>query len=214
MLSSRSLISQYVSCVIDGGMSVDDVELHSLPMYHCAQLDCFFSVDVYLGPQHHPARPRPGGAAGDDRPRAGDQAVLPADGVDLAAAAPRLRHHRPVEPAQGLLRRYPRCRWRCSASCRHPAARRPALELLRADRDVSLATILRPHEQLERAGSAGRAALNVETTLVDDDGSPCPRCGGRDRAPQPARGAGLLRGRGEDGRGVQGRLVPPATWAC
>jgi fatty-acyl-CoA synthase len=37
-----------------------------------------------------------------------------------------------------------------------------------------LATILRPHEQLERAGSAGRAALNVETTLVDDAGNPVP----------------------------------------
>jgi fatty-acyl-CoA synthase len=35
-----------------------------------------------------------------------------------------------------------------------------------------LATILRPHEQLERAGSAGRASLNVETVLVDDDGNP------------------------------------------
>ena len=30
-------------------MSADDVEVHALPMYHCAQLDCFFSVDVYLG---------------------------------------------------------------------------------------------------------------------------------------------------------------------
>lgn len=49
MLSSRSLISQYVSCVIDGEMSPDDIEVHTLPMYHCAQLDCFFSVDVYLG---------------------------------------------------------------------------------------------------------------------------------------------------------------------
>jgi fatty-acyl-CoA synthase len=37
-----------------------------------------------------------------------------------------------------------------------------------------LATILRPHEQVERAGSAGRAALNVETLLVDDDGNPVP----------------------------------------
>src|SRR4051812_18480142 len=49
VLSSRSLVSQYVSCAIDGGMDANDVEAHSLPMYHCAQLDCFFSVDVYLG---------------------------------------------------------------------------------------------------------------------------------------------------------------------
>jgi fatty-acyl-CoA synthase len=37
-----------------------------------------------------------------------------------------------------------------------------------------LATILQPHEQLPRAGSAGRASLNVETMLVDDDGNPVP----------------------------------------
>jgi fatty-acyl-CoA synthase len=49
MLSSRSLVAQYVSCIVDGGMTPDDVEVHALPMYHCAQLDCFFSVDVYLG---------------------------------------------------------------------------------------------------------------------------------------------------------------------
>src|SRR5215218_5399342 len=49
MLSSRSLISQYVSCVVDGGMTPDDIEVHSLPLYHCAQLDCFLSVDAYLG---------------------------------------------------------------------------------------------------------------------------------------------------------------------
>ena len=59
MLSSRSLISQYVCCVVDGGMSADDVELHSLPMYHCAQLDCFFSRRCLpRRHQHHPARAR------------------------------------------------------------------------------------------------------------------------------------------------------------
>ena len=31
LLSSRSLIAQYVSCVIDGGMTAEDVELHTLP---------------------------------------------------------------------------------------------------------------------------------------------------------------------------------------
>ena len=37
-----------------------------------------------------------------------------------------------------------------------------------------LATILGPEEQVSRAGSAGRAALNVETRLVDDDDVPVP----------------------------------------
>ena len=49
LLSSRALLWQYVSCIVDGGMSADDVELHTLPLYHCAQLDCFLGVDVYLG---------------------------------------------------------------------------------------------------------------------------------------------------------------------
>ena len=49
LLSSRALMWQYVSCAIDGEMSADDVELHTLPLYHCAQLDCFLGVDVYLG---------------------------------------------------------------------------------------------------------------------------------------------------------------------
>jgi fatty-acyl-CoA synthase len=38
-----------------------------------------------------------------------------------------------------------------------------------------LATILRPHEQMANAGSAGRAALNVETRVVGDDGNELPR---------------------------------------
>jgi fatty-acyl-CoA synthase len=37
-----------------------------------------------------------------------------------------------------------------------------------------LATILGPDEQLSHAGSAGRAALNVETRVVDDDDNPLP----------------------------------------
>src|SRR5947208_9199694 len=43
------MISQYVSGIVDGGMQHDDVEAHAPPLYHYAQLDCFFSVDVYLG---------------------------------------------------------------------------------------------------------------------------------------------------------------------
>ncbi|MGZ4524452.1 MAG: AMP-binding protein, partial [Mycobacteriaceae bacterium] len=37
-----------------------------------------------------------------------------------------------------------------------------------------IATILQPEEQLSHAGSAGRAALNVETIIVDDDDQPVP----------------------------------------
>lgn len=49
LLSSRSLLCQYLSCIVTGGMEPSDVELHSLPLYHCAQLDNFLITDVYLG---------------------------------------------------------------------------------------------------------------------------------------------------------------------
>ena len=30
-------------------MTADDVDLHALPLYHCAQLDCFLGPDIMLG---------------------------------------------------------------------------------------------------------------------------------------------------------------------
>ncbi len=174
MLSSRSLIAQYVSCVIDGGMSADDIEVHSLPMYHCAQLDCFFSVDVYLG---------------------ATSVILP--GPDPAALLAAIEAERATKlfcpPTVWIsLLRHPDFDTRDLSSLRkgyYGASAMPVevlKELQRRLPDVQLwnfygqtemaplATILRPHEQLSKAGSAGRAAINVETMLVDDAGEPVP----------------------------------------
>ena len=172
MLSSRSLIGQYVSCIVDGAMSSDDVEVHALPMYHCAQLDCFFSVDVYLGATSI-ILPGPDPAtllATIARERVTKLFCPPTvwisllrhpdfDTTDLSSlrkgyygASPM-----PVEVLRELQRRLPDVRlWNFYGQTEM----------------APLATILHPHEQMERAGSAGRAALNVETQLVDDDGRP------------------------------------------
>jgi fatty-acyl-CoA synthase len=174
MLSSRSLISQYVSCAIDGGMSADDIEVHALPMYHCAQLDCFFSVDVYLGATSV-ILPGPDPAAllaAIARERATKLFCPPTvwisllrhpdfDATDLSSlrkgyygASPM-----PVEILRELQRRLPGVQlWNFYGQTEM----------------APLATILRPGEQLERAGSAGRAALNVETIVVGDDGRRLP----------------------------------------
>ena len=174
MLSSRSLISQYVSCVVDGGMSADDVEVHALPMYHCAQLDCFFCVDVYLG---------------------ATSIILP--GPDPAALLAAIAAEKVTKlfcpPTVWIsLLRHPDFETTDLSSLRkgyYGASPMPAeilRELQRRLPDVRLwnfygqtemapvATILDPSEQLERAGSAGRAALNVETMIVGDDGTPVP----------------------------------------
>ncbi|MGQ0573307.1 MAG: fatty acyl-CoA synthetase [Pseudonocardia sp.] len=174
MLSSRSLITQYVSCVIDGGMEHDDVEVHSLPMYHCAQLDVFFGVDVYLGATSI-ILPGPDPAAllaTIEREQVTKLFCPPTvwisllrhpdfDTTDLSSlrkgyygASPM-----PVEVLREMLRRLPDVQiW----------------NLYGQTEMAPLATILRPHEQLDRAGSAGRAAINVETMLVDDDDQPVP----------------------------------------
>src|SRR5262245_51541210 len=49
MLSHEAVIWQYTSCIVDGEMTADDLMLHSLPLYHCAQLDVFLGPAVYLG---------------------------------------------------------------------------------------------------------------------------------------------------------------------
>lgn len=174
LLSSKSLISQYVSCIIDGGMTGDDVEIHALPMYHCAQLDAFFCTDVYLG---------------------ATSIILPApDPATILATIESARVTKLFCPPTVwiALLRHPDFDIRDLSSLRkgyYGASPMPVeilRELSRRLPDVALwnfygqtelsplATILRPHEQVERAGSAGRAALNVETCVVDDDGNPVP----------------------------------------
>ena len=49
MHSSRSLMWQYMSTILAGSMTENDVEVHSMPLYHCAQLDNFLATDIFLG---------------------------------------------------------------------------------------------------------------------------------------------------------------------
>jgi fatty-acyl-CoA synthase len=174
LLSSRSLIAQYVSCAVDGGMSHDDVEAHALPMYHCAQLDCFFSVDVYLG---------------------ATSVILPGpDPATLLAAIEREKVTKLFCPPTVWisLLRHPGFGTTDLSSLRkgyYGASPMPVeilRELQRRLPDVRLwnfygqtemapvATTLGPEEQLAYAGSAGRPALNVETRVVDDEDNEVP----------------------------------------
>ena len=174
MLTSRSLVAQYVSCVVDGGMETDDVELHTLPLYHCAQLDCFLGPDVYVGatnvllPGPDPERV----LATIEAERVTKFFAPPTVWIGLLRSTHFGRHDlsslrkgyygaspMPVEVLREIQERLPDVRlWNFYGQTEM----------------APLATILRPDEQLEHAGSAGRAALNVETRLVDDDGGDVP----------------------------------------
>ncbi|HEY4017550.1 MAG TPA: acyl-CoA synthetase, partial [Pseudonocardiaceae bacterium] len=166
--TSRSLMWQYVSCAIDGGMSGDDIEVHSLPLYHCAQLDCFLSVDVYLGATSVILRgPDPATVLAAIAKHRATKLFSPPtvwisllrspdfDRTDLTSltkgyygASPM-----PVEVLRELGDRLPDIRlWNFYGQT----------EL------APLATILQPEEQQAHAGSAGRPALNVDTRVVDE----------------------------------------------
>ncbi len=172
VMTNRSLLAQYVSCIVDGRMTAADVEIHALPLYHCAQLHCFLTPDVYLG----------------------------ATSIVLASADPTLiletiESERVTKlfcpPTVWIsLLRHPEFDTRDLSSLRSSyygasmmpveilrelIERLPRMELFNfyGQTEMSpLATILGPEDQVRKAGSAGRAAINVETRIVDDDDEP------------------------------------------
>jgi len=171
VLPHSALIAQYASVVIDGGMDRDDVELHSMPLFHCAQQHCFLVPDLMLGAR---------------------SIVLPApDPGTLLETIEREGVTKLFVPPTGWigLLRHPDFDRRDLSSLRkgyYGAAIMP-VEVLREVGDrlpqirlwnfygqtemAPLAVILRPDEQLPKAGAAGKACLHVETRVVRPDGT-------------------------------------------
>ena len=168
MLSHEAVIWQYVSCIVDGGMSASDLMLHSLPLYHCAQLDVFLGPAVYLGCTNVIT----GVPSADnllpllERHRITSFFAPPTvwisllrsplfDRTDLSAL--RKGYYgasiMPVEVLREISRRLPDVRlWNFYGQT----------EI------APLATVLKPEDQQRKPGSAGKPALNVETRVVDD----------------------------------------------
>ncbi|WP_257556018.1 fatty acyl-CoA synthetase [Sphingobium sp. CFD-2] len=171
LLNSRALMSHYASCIIDGEMSAGDVELHCLPLYHCAQLDCFLSVDLYLGATSVLLRaPEP----------AIILATIEAERINKFFAPPTvwislLRHPDfDRRDLSTLAKGYYGASIMPTAIIEELTERLPSLRLWNfyGQTEMSpLATVLKPEHQMTRVGSAGKPCLNVETRVVDDDGS-------------------------------------------
>ncbi len=209
MLTHEAVIWQYASCIVDGGMGEDDLVLHSLPLYHCAQLDCFLGPGVQLGTHqrdHRHALARQPAAAHGAPPH--HLVLRAADGVDRAAALAAVRPHRPVGAAQGLLRRVDHA-GRGAARDAAPAARGAPVELLRPDRDRAAghrAQARGPAAQARLGRPAGAQRRDARRRRRD-----ARRGAGRDRrdrAPLAAAAVGLLRRPGAHRRRLRGRLVP------
>jgi fatty-acyl-CoA synthase len=168
MLTHEAVIWEYVSCVVEGEIAEGDRLLHALPLYHCAQLDVFLGPAIYVGAT----------SVITGKPTADNILTL-------------LERHRinsffaPPSIWIALLRspRFDTTDLRALGKGYYGAAimpvevlkeiqrRLPALRLWNfyGQTEIApLATVLKPEEQLSKAGSAGRAVLNVETRVVDD----------------------------------------------
>lgn len=174
MHCSRSLMANYVSTIIAGSMESDDVEIHSMPLYHCAQLDNFLATDIYLG------------ATSIILPRPDPELVL--RGIEAHAVT---NYFAPPTVWIALLRS-PIFEQVDLSSLRkgyYGASAMPA-EVLHEIRErlpnlslwnfygqtemAPLASAMGPGDQRDHAGAAGRPAINVETAIVDDTDHPLP----------------------------------------
>jgi fatty-acyl-CoA synthase len=172
MHSSRSLVSNYVSTIVAGSMSADDVEIHSMPLYHCAQLDNFLATDIYLG------------ATSIIIPRPDPEVIL--RGIETYNVT---NYFAPPTIWIALLRSpaFERADLSSLRKGYYGASAMPT-EVLHEIRErlpnlqlwnfygqtemAPLASALEPEDQRDHAGAAGRPAVNVETTILDDSDIP------------------------------------------
>jgi fatty-acyl-CoA synthase len=168
MLTHGAVMWQYVSCIVDGGMHGNDVMLHALPLYHCAQLDVFLGPAIYLGMTNIiTGMPTP-------------DVILPlleAHHVTSFFAPPTvwIALLRSPKLSRTNLAKLEKGYYGASIMpvevLREMQQRLPQVKLwnLYGQTEIApLATALQPEDQLLKAGSAGIAALNVETRVVDD----------------------------------------------
>jgi fatty-acyl-CoA synthase len=169
MLTHNAVISEYVTCLVDVEIAENDSMLHALPLYHCAQLDVFFGPAVYVGASNViTGKPTPDNLLKLLETNRSSSFFAPPtvwigllrsayfDQTDLSALKKGYygASIMPVEILKEIQRRLPQVRlW----------------NLYGQTEIAPMATVLKPEDQLRKAGSAGRAALNVETRVVDDD---------------------------------------------
>ena len=168
MLTHDAVIWQYVSCVVDAGIAADDLTLHALPLYHCAQLDVFLGPAIYVGASNViTATPTPDNLLPlIARHRISSFFAPPTVWIALLRSPLFDR-----TDLSSLRKGYYGASIMPMEVLRELAARLPQVRLwnLYGQTEIApLATMLGPDDQLRKLGSCGRAVLNVETRVVDE----------------------------------------------
>ena len=167
MLTHDAVLWQYVSCLVDAGIASDDLALHALPLYHCAQLDVFLGPAIYCGASNViTAAPTPDNLLPlIARHRITSFFAPPTVWISLLRS--------PLfdtTDLSSLRKGYYGASIMPVAVLRELAERLPKVRLwnLYGQTEIApLATMLGPDDQLRKPGSCGRAVLNVQTRVVD-----------------------------------------------
>jgi fatty-acyl-CoA synthase len=169
MLTHEAVLWEYVSCIIEGEIAEGDRILHALPLYHCAQLDVFLGPAIYVGATNVIT----GAPTADNilallsRHRATSFFAPPSVWIALLRS-PALA----TSDLSALAKGYYGASIMPVEVLRELAARLPAVRLWNfyGQTEIApLATVLKPEDQLRKAGSAGKPVMNVETRVVDDE---------------------------------------------
>ncbi|RDW19981.1 acyl-CoA synthetase [Oceanobacillus chungangensis] len=175
MLTHKSIISEYVSTIVDAKIDKDDIAIHALPLYHSAQLHVFLGPSVYVG------------SSGIILQSASPEFILKTierEGATQLFCPPTvwialLRHPdfdkrdlstlrkcyygaaiMPMEVIKELSKRLPNAKlWNCYGQTEV----------------APLVMVLQPEDQLTKLGSAGQPILNVQTKIFDDHDNELPR---------------------------------------
>lgn len=169
MLSHEAVLTQYLSCIVDLEITTTDRMLHSLPMYHCAQLDCMLGPCTQIGGFNVIiSAPQPERVLRlIEQHRINSYFAPPTvwisllrsplfDSVDLSSLE-KGYYGASIMPVEVLL----------ELQCRLPKLR---LWNAYGQTEIApLATVLKPEDQLRKPGSAGKPVIHVETRVVRED---------------------------------------------
>jgi len=171
VLTHEALIWEYVSCLVDAEIAAEDLVLHALPFYHCAQLDVFLGPSIYVGATNIiTSRPVPENLLPLlERHRVTSFFAPPTVWISLLRS-PLLER----SDLRNLRKGYYGASIMPAEVLRELQQRLPQLRLwnLYGQTEIApVATVLKPEDQLRKPGSAGRPALNVETRIVNESGA-------------------------------------------
>ncbi len=172
VLTNQSLMAQYMGCILEGEFRQDDISINAMPIFHCAQRDVFMTPMFWVGATNVmlPVAEVPKILEAIEAHRATVFFAPPTVWIGL------LRHPdfekrdlsslqkgyygasiMPVEILREIQQRLPSCR---------------RLYNFYGQTELSpYHTLLKPEDQLPKAGSAGQSGINMETVLIDDDGN-------------------------------------------